>query len=126
MDIVLHPRFPENRWVYFVYHKPVPGGEGATTPARGTWDGQGLVDVHDIFASGARGTEASRIVFGNDGLIYMSISGPGSGPEVGRAQDPAITRASSCGSACSPASPTRSTRCDTNIASPRRGSTCTP
>ena len=85
MDIVLHPRFPENHWVYFAYHKL---GEGATTLARGTWDGSALVDVRDIFESGATGTEASRIVFGGDGMLYMSISGPGSGPDVGRAQKP--------------------------------------
>lgn len=88
MDIALHPRFSENRWVYFAYHKPAPGGEGATTLARGTWNGNGLVDVRDIFESGATGTEASRILFGRDGMIYMSISGPGSGPDVGRAQKP--------------------------------------
>ena len=88
MDIALHPRFDENRWVYFVYHKPVLGDEGATTLARGTWDGRSLTDVRDIFKSAATGTEASRIVFGRDGLIYMSISGPGSGPDVGRAQEP--------------------------------------
>ena len=87
MDIALHPRFSENGWVYLAYHKPAPGGEGATTLARGTWDGTALVDVRDIFESGATGTEASRIVFGRDGMIYMSISGPGSGPDVGRAQN---------------------------------------
>lgn len=86
MDIVLHPRFPENHWVYFVYHKPMGSGRGATTLARGTWDGKMLTGVRDIFESEATGTEASRIVFGRDGLIYMSISGPGSGPDVGRAQ----------------------------------------
>lgn len=88
MDIVLHPQFAENRWVYFAYHKPTGNGEGATTLARGTWDGRSLTDVRDIFESSATGTEASRIVFGRDGLIYMSISGPGSGPDVGRAQKP--------------------------------------
>jgi glucose/arabinose dehydrogenase len=88
MDIVLHPRFADNRWVYFAYHKPTIAGEGATTLARGTWDGSALGDVRDIFESAATGTEASRIVFGRDGLIYMSISGPGSGPDVGRAQKP--------------------------------------
>ncbi len=88
MDIVLHPAFSENGWVYFSYHKPAAGGEGATTLARGTWNGSALTDVRDIFESGATGTEASRIVFGRDGMIYMSISGPGSGPDVPRAQDP--------------------------------------
>jgi glucose/arabinose dehydrogenase len=86
MDVVLHPDFASNGWVYLTYHKPVPGG-GATTLARGRWNGSSLVDVRDIFESGAVDTEASRLVFGRDGLIYMSISAPGS-PAVRRAQDP--------------------------------------
>ncbi|RPI55361.1 MAG: PQQ-dependent sugar dehydrogenase [Acidobacteria bacterium] len=89
MDVALHPAFSENKWIYFAYHKPAPGGEGATTLARATWNGTALVDVVDIFQSQTTGTEASRIVFGTDGMIYLSISGPGSGPDVARAQDPA-------------------------------------
>jgi glucose/arabinose dehydrogenase len=85
MDVVLHPRFNENRWVYLTYHKPTADGGGATTLARGTWDGTSLVDVRDIFESEATETEASRLVFGGDGMIYMSISAPGS-PEVLRSQ----------------------------------------
>jgi glucose/arabinose dehydrogenase len=88
MDIALHPRFAENHWIYLAYHKPTPSGQGATTLARGVWDGARLSDVKDIFESEATGTEASRIVFGRDGMIYMSVSGPGSGPDVNRAQDP--------------------------------------
>jgi glucose/arabinose dehydrogenase len=52
------------------------------------WTGDAPVGVRDIFESHATGTEASRIVFGGDGMLYMSISGPGSGPDVTRAQDP--------------------------------------
>jgi aldose sugar dehydrogenase len=88
MDIVLHPRFSENRRVYFAYHKPTASGEGATTLARATWDDESFTDVRDIFESHTTGTEASRIVVGRDGMIYMSISGPGSGAGVERAQDP--------------------------------------
>jgi glucose/arabinose dehydrogenase len=87
MDVVLHPRFAENRWVYLTYHKPTPDGAGTTTLARGTWNGIALLDVRDIFESGATETEASRIAFGLDGMLYMSISAPGS-PRVYRAQDP--------------------------------------
>jgi glucose/arabinose dehydrogenase len=87
MDIALHPHFSENKWVYLAYHKPVPGGGGKTVLARGTWDGAALVDVRDIFDSGAMDTEASRITFGRDGMLYMSISAPGS-PKVQRSQDP--------------------------------------
>ncbi|MGE0760601.1 MAG: PQQ-dependent sugar dehydrogenase [Pirellulaceae bacterium] len=35
MDVVVHPRFQENRWVYLTYHKPVSDGSGVTTLARG-------------------------------------------------------------------------------------------
>jgi aldose sugar dehydrogenase len=55
--------------------------------ARGTWNGSALIGVHNIFESGATDTEASRIAFGRDGMLYMSISAPGS-PKVRRSQDP--------------------------------------
>ena len=86
MDVVLHPRFQENRWVYLTYHKPAGGG-GATALARATWDGDALVDVREIFDSGATDTEASRVAFGRDGMLYMTISAPGS-PRVFRSQNP--------------------------------------
>ena len=87
MDVVLHPQFERNHWVYLTYHKPTATGAGAATLARATWNGTALTDVQDVFQSGATGTEASRLVFGRDGMIYMSISAPGS-PSVNRAQDP--------------------------------------
>jgi aldose sugar dehydrogenase len=87
MDVALHPQFERNHWVYLTYHKPTASGSGATTLARGEWDGTSLVGVRDLFESGATGTEASRLVFGRDGMLYMSISAPGS-PALKRAQDP--------------------------------------
>ena len=87
MDVQLHPDFSANNWVYLAYHRPAGGDAGETVLARGTWNGAALVDVHDIFESGATETEASRITFGHDGMLYMSISAPGS-PKIRRAQDP--------------------------------------
>ena len=88
MDVVLHPQFDRNRWVYLTYHKAASDdGAGAITLARATWNGDALVNVQDIFESGATDTEASRLTFGPDGMIYMTISAPGS-PDVLRAQDP--------------------------------------
>jgi aldose sugar dehydrogenase len=87
MDVVLHPEFEDNGWVYLSYHKTVGEGAGAITLARGTWNGSALVDVRDIFESHATDTEAARIAFGRDGMLYMSISAPGS-PRLQRAQDP--------------------------------------
>ncbi len=48
------------------------GGAGTITLARATWDGSKLVDVKDIFSAVATGN-ASRIIFGKDGMIYMSV-----------------------------------------------------
>jgi glucose/arabinose dehydrogenase len=89
MDVVLHPQFADNGWVYLTYHKP-ERGEGAVTLARGTWNGTGLGDVRDLFESHALKSEASRVTFASDGLLYMSISAPGDsvGPEAARSQDP--------------------------------------
>src|SRR4030095_7480182 len=52
MDIALHPRFSENKLVYFTYTKPLDGGKRTTnTVARGRWDGKALTDVRDIFVA---------------------------------------------------------------------------
>jgi glucose/arabinose dehydrogenase len=48
------------------------GGQGTITLARGRWDGTGLVDVKDIFSAIPSGN-ASRIVFGRDGMVYMTV-----------------------------------------------------
>src|SRR5215831_6727665 len=91
MDIALHPRFNDNKFVYLTYHKPAGanGGPGNNAPvitlARGRWDGNALVDVRDIF-SAIPNNNASRIVFGRDGMIYMSV-GIGDPPGAARAQD---------------------------------------
>ncbi|MBV8844679.1 MAG: PQQ-dependent sugar dehydrogenase [Bryobacterales bacterium] len=91
MDLALHPRFTENKLIYFTYHKPAGGGgpgnsAGVITLARGRWDGGGLTEVRDIF-SAIPNANASRIIFGRDGMIYMSV-GVGDPPAAARAQDP--------------------------------------
>jgi glucose/arabinose dehydrogenase len=48
------------------------GGPGTITLARGRWSGNALVDVKDIFSAIASGN-ASRIVFGKDGTLYMTV-----------------------------------------------------
>jgi glucose/arabinose dehydrogenase len=99
-DIALHPRFAENRWIYFTYYKPQPGStELATaTLGRARYDGgTALSDVRDLFSTdtSVSGPSAARIVFGPDGMIYMAIGIPiparGQRPgvaTVGDAQDP--------------------------------------
>ena len=92
LDLALHPGFADNQLVYFTYHKsPDNAGSaanvrGIVTLARGRWNGAALVDVRDVFSAGPGA--ASRIVFGGDGMLYMTV-GSGDPPEAARAQDPA-------------------------------------
>ena len=88
MDVVLHPRFEDNRWVYLSYHRPAGEDAGETVLARGRWENGALVDVRDIFETGATGTEGSRIGFARDGMLHMTVSAGGVGPTVVRSQDP--------------------------------------
>ena len=77
MDVALHPRFSENKWVYLTYTKPLEKGV-TTALARGRWEGGNLVDVRDIFVADSVDdgrAAASRIVFGRDGSLYMTVGG---------------------------------------------------
>ena len=80
MDVVLHPEFSDNGWVYFVYNKT--GEPGATMAvARGVFDGNTFGDIEDMFVADAatdqRGHLSARIVFVPDGTLYVAISDRG-------------------------------------------------
>src|ERR1700678_719272 len=44
LDVVLHPKFAENKLVYFTYTKPGENGKFATALGRGRYDKTGLLD----------------------------------------------------------------------------------
>jgi glucose/arabinose dehydrogenase len=82
LDVVLHPRFAENRLVYFSYSKP--GDRGSTTAVgRGRFDGgAALTNVEDVIVTDAwfdgtgpadNGSFGSRVVFDRDGLMYVTL-----------------------------------------------------
>ena len=90
MDIAFHPQFAQNKWVYISYHKPAgtgldvfnkPSPLASNSIVRGTWNGKGLTDIKDIFVADDVDMEVSRLAFGADGMLYMTIGGPGTGPE---------------------------------------------
>ena len=90
MDVVLHPRFSENRLVYLTYNKGRADGMLATVLARGRLEGMALTDVKDLFVAepwwdGAGGS-ASRLVFGRDGMLYMT-TGSGGGANFAQGQE---------------------------------------
>lgn len=92
LDIALHPRFAENSLIYFTYQKPPaeadtrPNAPGRLTLARGRWTGTAITDFEDLF-SAVQANVPSRIIFGRDGMVYMSVA-VGDPPEAARAQDP--------------------------------------
>lgn len=93
MDIALHPDFEQNRLVYLTYSKPGEDGVRVTL-ARGRLDATALTEVRDLFTSdplAGSGTAASRVVFGPDGDLYMTVGGAFGETDGPRAQDPADT-----------------------------------
>ena len=48
MDVVLHPRFAENKLVYLSYTKPLDEKRNTAAVARGRWDGKGIADMKDV------------------------------------------------------------------------------
>ena len=73
MDVVLHPQFAQNQWVYLTYTKPLDEKRRFVALARGRWDGKKIADMKDILVADQGG--ASRLAFGADGTLYMSLTG---------------------------------------------------
>ncbi len=92
MDIALHPE--NDRLVYLTYSKPATrdGRSGSTIAlARGQLDAGALTEVRDIFVADGfgRGVAASRVTFGPDGKLYVTVGGAIRASSTGqRAQDP--------------------------------------
>jgi glucose/arabinose dehydrogenase len=76
MDVILHPNFATNNLVYLTYSKAGQGG-ATTALMRARLDGNRLVDGRDIFVADAWADTdlhfGSRLVFGRDGMIYMTV-----------------------------------------------------
>jgi glucose/arabinose dehydrogenase len=87
LDVVLHPDYESNGWIYFTYSSRYGFGHG-TTLARSRISGDALDDVEVLFRMGnpdGGGRHfGSRLVFGTDGKLYMTIGERGS---RNRAQD---------------------------------------
>ena len=95
MDIALHPDFAANELVYLTYSKPSEqdSRQGARVAlARGRFDGAVISEVRDIFVANewGQGIAASRILFAEDGMLFMSVGGAINSASTGQhAQDPA-------------------------------------
>ncbi len=80
LDVVLHPKFAENSWVYWSFAARGQGGVG-TEVARGKLRGDRLDEVEIIFrAMSKRGGDlhfGSRLVFDRQGFLYITLGDRG-------------------------------------------------
>lgn len=90
MDVKLHPDFATNGLVYLAYHKPAHGEYSNNAIFRGRWNGAAIVDGKDIFVGDDVDSLYSKLAFGPDGKLYVTIGCPGVGTDesIGRAQKP--------------------------------------
>jgi len=79
LDTALHPDFPDPSWVYLTYSEANDSGESATHLGRGRLN---VADAHfETFEQlhvaepfvDSDGHFGSRVVFGPDGLVYMTV-----------------------------------------------------
>lgn len=89
LDLVLHPKFSENRLIYFTYSKP--GQETTLVLGRARYDGGSTVsDVQELFVADMysywHGNMGSRLAFLPDGTVLMTT---GERHAQKPAQDPA-------------------------------------
>lgn len=78
MDVVLHPNFKENNYIYFSYASSEGEGDGGNTAiARAKLNNYNLTDVEVLYKAGPntkRGQHfGSRIVFDENGYLFFTI-----------------------------------------------------
>ncbi len=90
LEVLPHPRFIENRWLYITYSKACENG-ATTALMRGRFDGKALTEAKDLFVADNCNTGnphfGSKLAFGRDGTLYMTIGERG---DRDRAQNTAI------------------------------------
>jgi aldose sugar dehydrogenase len=91
LDVAVDPRFAENRLVYLSYSEPGPNGTSGTSVARGRLGDSGLENVTVIYRQEPKvrsgGHFGSRLVFSNDGKLFVTQGDRQSGSFRDQAQD---------------------------------------
>jgi len=79
-DVVLHPQYAQNGWVYWAYNAAGAGGWG-TALARGKLQGQRMTDVQVLFSLQPKTRSSQhfggRIVFDKAGMLYLTLGDRG-------------------------------------------------
>lgn len=81
LDVVVHPQFAQNRWVYWSYSEPAEGRSNSTAVARGKLQADGLngrlSEVQVVFRQQPRFASTahfgSRLVFARDGRLFVTL-----------------------------------------------------
>jgi glucose/arabinose dehydrogenase len=78
LDVVLHPDYNTNKFLYLTYSKPNhDASEGTTALIRGRFDGRQLNDVEELLEAKAWSTSnshfGSRLAFHPDGHLFMTV-----------------------------------------------------
>ncbi|AFG38462.1 PQQ-dependent sugar dehydrogenase [Spirochaeta africana] len=88
LDVVLHPEYQENGWIYLSYARPTSGG-ATTALARARLEDDQLRSFEVLFSAepalGGGRHFGSRIAFDHDGYVYLTIGERG---QMELAQDP--------------------------------------
>lgn len=86
-DVVLHPDYLRNGWIYWAYSAPGAGGWG-TALARGKLRGHQMTEVQVLFTMEPKTRSGQhfggRIVFDQSGMLYLTLGDRG---DKDRAQD---------------------------------------
>ncbi len=78
LDVILHPEFESNQFIYLSYAKPnEDDSEGTTAVTRARFVDDQLTDVEEIFEAvawtGGRGHHGSRLAFDADGYLFVTV-----------------------------------------------------
>jgi glucose/arabinose dehydrogenase len=91
LEVLPHPRFTDNRWLYLTYSKPCATGGATTALMRGTFDGKAITGGKDLFVADNCNTGnphfGSKLAFARDGSLFMTVGERG---DRNRAQNLAL------------------------------------
>jgi glucose/arabinose dehydrogenase len=90
LDVVLHPQYDKNGWIYWSYNAPGTDGWG-TAMARGKLQGQRMTEVQVLFSMEPK-TRAGqhfggRIVFDRKNFVHLALGDRGDMPRAQKMDD---------------------------------------
>ncbi len=74
LDVVLHPNFASNHFVYLSYSKPLGDSASTTAVVRGRFENDRLTNVQEIFEAQTRGQGhyGSRLAFDRNNFLFIT------------------------------------------------------